>query len=192
MPLDLKQSLEDLYSAGSFDMTGSGRVEYYGDRIPVPTSPSAVELLDRVSDAFEQMAEDAKSATGLEALAMRAYEQVAKVSLILAVPGGIRTEEHVLWAYALVRRDIREKMDLVTSNERAKDNPLMAMKARIMNLTAGDEGETFGVLVNRMRKYKKTDIQKCLDQMVTAGMLTATEGAHRFKGTAVKRYKAAG
>jgi hypothetical protein len=192
MPLDLKQSLEDLFAAGSFDMTGSGRVEYYDDRIPVPTTPGGAELLDRVSDAFEAMAEDAKSATGLEALAMRAYEQVAKVSLILAVPGGIRTEEHVLWAYALVRRDIREKMDLVTSNERAKDNPLMAMKARIMNLTAGDEGETFGVLVNRMRKYKKTDIQKCLDQMVTAGMLTATEGAHRFKGTAVKRYKAAG
>ena len=122
---------------------------------------------------------------------MRAYEQVAKVSLILAVPGGIRTEEHILWAYALVRRDIREKMDLVTSNDRAKDNPLMAMRARIMNICSGDDGETFGVIVNRMRKYKKADIEKCLDQMAAAGHLTVEEGAHRFKGTAVKRYKAA-
>jgi hypothetical protein len=191
MPADLKQSLQDLYAAGSFDMTGSGRVEYYDDRIPVPTTPGGAELLDKVSDAFEQMADDAKASTGLEALAMRAYEQVAKVSLILAVPGGIRTEEHILWAYALVRRDIREKMDLVTSNERAKDNPLMAMKARIMNLTAGDVGETFGVICNRMRKYKKTDVQKCLDQMVASGHLVVEEGAHRFKGTIVKRYKAA-
>jgi hypothetical protein len=191
MPPSLKQSLEDLYAAGSFDMTGSGRVEFYGERIPVPTTPGAVDLLDKVSDAFEQMADDAKATTGLEALAMRAYEQVAKVSLILAVPGGIRTEEHVLWAYALVRRDIREKMDLVTSNDRAKDNPLMAMRARIMNICSGDDGETFGVIVNRMRKYKKADIEKCLDQMAAAGHLTVEEGAHRFKGTAVKRYKAA-
>lgn len=187
----LKGALQDLYAAGSCDLTGTGRVEYYDDRIPVPTAPAAVELLDKVSDAFEQMAEDAKSATGLEALAMRAYEQVAKVSLILAVPGGIRTEEHVLWAYALVRRDIREKMDLVTSNERAKDNPLMAMRARIMNLTSGDEGETIGVICNRMRKYKKTDIQRCLEQMVEAGLLTVNDTPHRFNGSTVKRYRSA-
>lgn len=192
MPPLLKQALENLYAAGSFDMTGSGRVEYYDERIKIPSTPGAVALMEQASDSFEAMAEDAKSTTGLEALAMRAYEQVAKVSLILAVPGGVRTEEHVLWAYALVRRDIREKMDLVTSNDRAKDSPLIAMRAKIMNLTSGDEGETFGVLVNRMRKYKKADVQKCLDQMVGAGLITATEGTHRFKGTIVKRYKAAG
>ena len=192
MPPLLKQALENLYAAGSFDMTGSGRVEYYDERIKIPSTPGAVALMDQASDAFEAMAEDAKSATGLEALSMRAYEQVAKVSLILAVPGGVRTEEHVLWAYALVRRDIREKMDLVTSNDRAKDSPLIAMRAKIMNLTSGDEGETFGVLINRMRKYKKADVQKCLDQMLGAGLITVLEGTHRFKGTIVKRYKAAG
>ena len=191
MPADLKQSLEDLYAAGGFDMTGSSRVEYYDDRIQIPTTPGGIDLLEQVSDAFEQMADEAKSATGLEALAMRAYEQVAKVSLILAVPGGIRTEEHVLWAYALVRRDIKEKMDLVTSNDRAKDSPVIAMRARIMNLTSGDDGETMGVIINRMRKYKKSDIEKCLEQLVSAGQVELVESAHRFKGTLVKRYKAA-
>jgi hypothetical protein len=191
MPPTLKQALENLYAAGSFDMTGSGRVEYYDERIKIPSTPGAVALMEQASDSFEAMAEDAKSTTGLEALAMRAYEQVAKVSLILSVPGGVRTEEHVLWAYALVRRDIREKMDLVTSNDRAKDSPLVAMRAKIMNLTSGDEGETFGVLVNRMRKYKKADVQKCLDQMVTARLLVIQETKHRYNGSQVKRFKAA-
>ena len=191
MPDDLRQSREDLWAAGSFDMTGNNRVEYYGERIPIPTTPGGVDLLEQVSDAFEQMADEAKSATGLEALAMRAYEQVAKVSLILAVPGGIRTEEHILWAYALVRRDIKEKMDLVTSNERAKDAPAVAMRARIQNLTSGDDGETFGVICNRMRKYKKADVQKCLDQMVSAGAVEEVEAAHRFNGSKVKRYRSA-
>lgn len=191
MPADLKQSLEDLYAAGGFDMTGSSRVEYYDDRIQIPTTPGGIDLLEQVSDAFEQMADEAKSATGLEALAMRAYEQVAKVSLILAVPGGIRTEEHVLWAYALVRRDIKEKMDLVTSNERAKDSPVVAMRARIMNICAGDDGETFGVIVNRMRKYKRADVEKALEQMVAAGQIVVEESSHRFKGTTIKRYKGA-
>jgi hypothetical protein len=191
MPPELKQSLEDLYAAGGFDMTGSSRVEYYGERIQIPTTPGGADLLEQVSEAFESMAEDAKATTGLEALAMRAYEQVAKVSLILAAPGGVRTEEHILWAYALVRRDIKEKMDLVTSNDRAKDSPLIAMRAKIQNLTSGDDGETLGVICNRMRKHKKADIERCLEQMVSAGLIVVEERSHRFNGSKVKRYRSA-
>jgi hypothetical protein len=191
MPPELRQSLEDLYAAGGFDMTGSSRVEYYGERIQIPTTPGGADLLEQVSEAFESMAEDAKATTGLEALAMRAYEQVAKVSLILAAPGGVRTEEHILWAYALVRRDIKEKMDLVTSNDRAKDSPLIAMRAKIQNLTSGDDGETLGVICNRMRKHKKADIERCLEQMVSAGLIVVEERSHRFNGSKVKRYRSA-
>jgi hypothetical protein len=116
---------------------------------------------------------------------------VAKVSLILAAPGGVRTEEHILWAYALVRRDIKEKMDLVTSNDRAKDSPLIAMRAKIQNLTSGDDGETLGVICNRMRKHKKADIERCLEQMVSAGLIVVEERSHRFNGSKVKRYRSA-
>ena len=192
MPDDLRRSLEDLYAAGSLDLTGTQRVEYYGDKIRVPTTPGGIELLDKVSDAFESMAEEAKSSTGLEALAMRAYEQVAKVSLILAVPGGIRTEEHILWAFALVKRDLEEKGRLVTSNERVKDAPAMAMRAKLLNLISGDDGETLGVICNRMRKNRKSDIEKALDELVAGGKATVIETTHRFKGTPVKRYKAVG
>ncbi len=190
MPEDLRRSLEDLYAAGSCDLTGTQRVEYYGDKIHVPTTPGGVELLEKVSDAFEAMAEEAKAATGLEALAMRAYEQVAKVSLILAVPGGIRTEEHILWAFALVKRDLEEKGRLVTSNERVKDAPAEALRARLLNLISGDEGETLGVICNRMRKYRKADIEKALAEMVKAKKAEILETKHRFNGSTIKRYKA--
>jgi hypothetical protein len=190
MPADLKQSLEDLYAAGSVDLTGSQRVEFYEERIPIPTTPGGVDLLEQVSEAFETMAEEAKASSGLEALAMRAYEQVAKVSLILAVPGGVRTEEHILWAFALVKRDLEEKARLVTSNERVKDAPVLAMRAKILNLISGDDGETLGVIVNRMRKYKKADVERCLDELVNVGHAEAIESKHRFKGTVVKRYRA--
>ena len=189
MPPSLKQSLEDLYAAGSFDMTGSDRVEFYDERIKIPTEANARELLKKIQRQFDQMADEHKAITGLEALPMRAYEQVAKVSLILAVPGGIRTEEHILWGYALVRRDVEEKMRLVTANERGKDNPALALRAKIINLTAGDEGELEGVILNRLRRYQKKDIQTCLSILAKEGLLEATESQHPANKKVVKRYR---
>ena len=45
MPDDLKQSLEDLYAAGSCDLTGTQRVEYYGEKIRVSPTASGFNLL---------------------------------------------------------------------------------------------------------------------------------------------------
>lgn len=191
MPDAMRLTCENLYSGGRYDMTLFERVEYYEDRDTIPSSPEALDLLGKAIDAFEEMADEHTAATGLEALALRAYEQVSKISLILAAPQGLRTAEHVLWAYALVRRDIEYKMRLVTSNDREKDSPVMALRAKLMNLISGDDGETLGVICNRLRKYRKADIEKALDEMVKAKIAVVVESRHRFKGTTVKRYKAA-
>ena len=119
MPLEM--TLKQLFLNGEVDQTGGSRVEYYGDRTVVPTTAKAAAMLEAVTEWFEDMAEEQKSITGLEALALGAYELVSKVSLVLAVPGGIRTEEHVRWSFALIKRDIEEKTRLVVSNDRAKD-----------------------------------------------------------------------
>lgn len=191
MPIHLKRALAGLYMGGSYDMTASGRIEHYEDRTKIPTTAAGADLLQKVADAFDELADAQKAITGLEALPLRAYEQVAKVSLILAAPHGLRTEEHILWAYALVRRDVEEKMRLVTANERVKDSPVLAIKAKILNLISGDDGETLGVICNRMRKNRKADIEKALEEMVQSGHAMVIESHHRFKGTLVKRYKAA-
>jgi len=191
MPEDLKFTMQQLVLGGSFDGTkGTSRVENYGERIKVPTSPDAVAMLDDIIDLFDRMAYDHKDKTGLEALPMRGYEQVSKISLILAIPEGLRTVEHVVWAYALVKRDIEAKMRLVTANDRQKDDPATAMRMTIAQMVDGPEGETLGVIVNRLgRKYKRPDIEACLDKMVEAKMVKRENSVHRFTKKAIVRYK---
>jgi len=179
MPTQMVATLSQIYAAGEYDMTrDSGamgaRVEYYGDRTRIPTDDKAAEMLRAALTWFEDEAVSHKTRTGLEALYLGAYEIVSKVSLILAIPEGRRTAEHVRWAFALVRQDIESKARLVTANDREKDAPKTALMARVAGLIEGD-GETIGVIYNRLRKHKREDVLKCLDDMVEAGLASKTE-----------------
>lgn len=191
MPEDIKVSLQQIAMGGSFDTMQSpgARVEYYGERIVIPTEPKASELLDNIIRYFDRVAEDHKSHTGLEALAMRSYEQVSKISFILSVPEGIRTVEHVRWALALVKKDLETKFRMVTANDREQDAPALAMKARVAQIISGDDGETMGVILNRLRKYKREDIEACLKKMVDRGEATADEALHPYNKKSIVRYK---
>jgi len=176
-----------LYTGGDYDMEGSGRVEHYGDLNVIPTDTRAADMMDGVLDWFEDQAVDHKARTGLEALYLGAYELVSKVSLILAVPEGRRTVEHVRWAFALVRRDIDDKARLVTSNDRVKDAPKLALRSKIANVIDGD-GETLGVIANRLRKYKREDIKKELDAMVSEGLAFREEFKAKVAGGLAERF----
>jgi hypothetical protein len=191
MPERMVAALQQISMGGSFDMTDmvGARIEYYGDRIIIPTSTDAKAMLEQVADLFDIMAERHKSITGLEALCLRGYEQVAKVSLILSIPEGLRTEHHVRWAYALILRDINEKMRLVVSNDRMKDAPAEALRARIANLISGDDGETLGVIINKGRPFKKADIEACLEKMVKDGHARVEDGVHKYTKKPIRRYK---
>ena len=188
MPERMENAIFNLYSAGTFDMTVH-RVEYYGDKMPIPTSDDGKKLLKTIMRELHQLAEDHKDKTGLETLFLRAKEAVAKVSFILAVPSGVRTVEHILWAYALVKRDVEEKSRLVIGNTRRKDSPSQALAARIMNIVAGDDGETLGVLVNRLRPTKKEEIERCLENLVQKKLVLYTESIHPRQKTVSRRYK---
>lgn len=191
MPERLKLALQQIAMGGHFDLTSSewSRVEHYGPKVVIPTTPEGSAMLDKVIDEFDRMAEEHKSITGLEALAMRGYEMVTKVSLILAIPEGIRTQEHVRWAYKLVRQNIETKMRLVTSNDRASDDPATAIKSKIANLINREDGETLGVIVNKMRGFKKHDIEAVLQRMVNQKIVTVEETKHKYNKSVVKRYK---
>jgi len=81
-----------------------------------------------------------KERTGLEAVVRRGYELMAKISLILAAPEGIRTAEHIRWAFAMMRRDIEEKTRLAYANENEKAAPGEALAAKIMNMVDSTMG----------------------------------------------------
>lgn len=190
-PENLKIALQQIAMGGSFDMTApqNARVEYYGERIVIPTEAVAVSLLDSIVQYFDRMAQEHKERSGLEALMMRGYEQVTKISLNLAVAEGIRTVEHVRYAFALVKHDLDRKMRMVTANDREVDAPALALRMRLSLMISSDTGETLGVIVNRLRKFKKEDIEVCLRKMIDRGEVVTEETIHRFNKTTVVRYK---
>ena len=181
VPDDIAATLQNLYAPGVADMEAT-RVERIGDQVEIPTRPDAEAMLDDTNARFHAMAEEAKNATGLTAIPRRGYEQVAKISMILAIPEGLRTVEHVRWAYALVRRDIEEKMKLAHSNSAA--DKIDALASTIMTMVTSEHGETAGRIRNRCRKYRREDVEKCLDKLVKAGHLRAEQtSAGRGKTT---------
>lgn len=184
----IKGKLMQLYQGGSFDAQDyDARVEHIGPRIPIRTTPEAIEALHAASDWIMDFAEDQKEITGLEPVVRRGYELIAKVSLILAVQSGIRTLRHVQWAYALVQRDINEKLLLVLANDttRPSDQSLMA---NITKVISSDHGETFGVIKNKLRRYKPEDVKRALEKMVENGICDKKVTKHPKNGREVERF----
>jgi hypothetical protein len=183
----VKGRLYQLAHGGNYSAAPE-RIEYYGDRVKISTDPAAMDALDRVYHTFWQYAEDQKEATGLTPIPRRGYEMVSKVSLILAVPSGVRTLEHVRWAYAFVRADIDQKLKLVVSNDQTygADRVLMA---KITKVIGKDHGETFGVIANRLRNYKKEDVRKALETMKDGGVAALEVTEHPRTKKPVERWR---
>lgn len=184
VPDDLAATLQQLYAPGRSEVPE--RVERIGEPVDIATRPDAEALLDEAEQAFYEMAEKAKNSTGLTAIPRRGYEQVAKVSMILAIPGGLRTAEHVRWAYALVKRDVEEKMKLAHSNSAADKQDALA--SQIMSNVSEEHGETIGRLRNKCRKYRKEDVDKTVEGLVKGGYLREEEATHGKGRTTVKYF----
>jgi len=189
MPQVLEHTLMRLAQDGTYST--EGRIEHYGKRNEIPTEEPAADMLEDIADRFDDNAVTHKERTGLEALYLGAYELVSKVSFILAAPSGLRTSEHVLWAYALVCRDIEEKMHRVVANDKVKDDPLAALRSRIMVLVGDEDGESEGVLLNRIRNFKGADVKQALLGMVENGILITEESKPKNGGKLHKRFKKA-
>jgi hypothetical protein len=181
MPDHIKYQLAALYKPGEYNSLANERIENYGEKTPIQTTDEAVEALKLISEHFWNMAEDAKE-NGLEAIPRRGYELAAKVSFILAIPEGIRTIEHVRWAFALAKSDIERKMRLAYSNMNQEDDPANSIAAKIQN-TLTDAGEPIGrgVLINKCRPAKRDAVEKIIDELVKKKMIEEVEGARKSK-----------
>lgn len=177
MPDAMRSALIGLYQGGSYDQDAL-RIEYYGDKVKIQTDTEAKAMLAACLDWCIDHAESHKERTGLEAVVRRGYEIIAKVSLILAAPGGVRTAEHVRWAFALVRRDIEEKTRLAYANISEKSAPGLSLQARIMSRIDQNHGETVAVLANRLRR-PKNDVQKAIDDLLGKGLIRAVDPSAR-------------
>lgn len=173
-------TLQNLYSAGHFDQRGEERVEYYGERSQITTTPDAEIMLEKCLDWVFEYAEQHKQQTGLEAIVRRGYELIAKLSLILAVGDGQRTTEHVRWAYTMVRRDIDEKIMLVVANSDDQGSDELRMK--IISMLSDGQKEALGTICNRLRKFKKDDVKAMLAKLCEKGYIKTETTKHPING----------
>jgi len=189
MSFGMQQTIAGLYGGGNFDANQT-RVEYYSERIKVSTDKEARAMLEKVSDWIWSYAELQKETTGLEAIVRRGYEMMAKVSLILAAPSGIRTAEHVRWAFALIKKDLSEKMNTVNVNDEEKNDPASVLKASIIERIGIDHGETLSTLDNRIRKFKRKAIEKMVSVMIEERLIKPVEEKAKNGKKSIKYYLA--
>jgi len=175
MPVYLSNALRNLYAHGHYDAlerTGA-RVQHIGDKSTLPTTQDAIELLNEVYERFYNLAEYHKGTTGMEAIARRGYELASKVSLICALPSGLRTAEHICYGYALAMQDVERKIKLAYSTDNQKSGDGLA--AKVLSIIDKEHGETLGVICNRLRGTPKQQVETLLAEMVGKGMLKAVE-----------------
>lgn len=188
VPRNIAMRLSQLYRGSSFDMMASdtNRVEFCGDRIAVPTDEDAAEMLIKVSRWLLAYADEMGEQTGEASVAMirRAYEMVAKVSFILAMPGRRRTAEHVRWAFAYIRQEVDAKIALVFANENGKHRPEESQSARLLSYMDPDKGSSVSVLANRAR-ITEDEARSLLVRMEHAGQVISGTGKRKYKGKPV-------
>ena len=188
MPVYLSNALRNLYAHGHFDAlerTGA-RVQHIGDKSTLPTTQDAIELLNEVYERFYNLAEYHKGTTGMEAIARRGYELASKVSLICALPSGLRTAEHICYGYALAMQDVERKIKLAYSTDNSKTADGLA--AKVLSIIDKEHGETLGVICNRLRGTPKPQVETLLAEMVSKGMLKIQEYSKSNDNRTVKRF----
>ena len=182
MPIMMGGKLGLIYN-GSED-----RVEYASARRDVLTETEADAALDAIADWLIDYADHVGEKTGEASVAMirRAYELIAKVSFILAIPTSTRTLDHVRWAFAFVKDEIDFKTQLVFANDNAKAKPEDALAARLLNLIDAENGLTTSMLSNRLRVDVPT-IDAMLKHLEALGQVELREG-RKYRGKVVMKW----
>lgn len=189
MSTSLDFGIKGLYHNMTYENGATTRVEWYGERDVVRSTQEAKDMLDQVAQWAWEKAESHKERTGLESIPRRAREMVSKISLILAAPSGLRTAEHVRWAYKFIERDIRYKCSLAYANELGEHGDAAdAIRAKIKTLLDDGHGETGGVLVNRCKKWSKDVVKKVIEDLVKGEHLIAREDTNPTNKRTVTRY----
>jgi len=187
LPDWLAMKLSQIHCGGNFDaMQPGGRIEYSGDREPVSTTDDADAMLKQVARWLHGYAEEMGEATGEASVAMirRAYEMIAKISFIMAIPTCIRTADHVRWSFAYVRQELDAKIKLVFANDNSRDRPEESLAARVMNAIDPEKGATTAVLVNRL-KVRAEVLRPVLVKLQRAGAVREGESGRKYRGQPV-------
>lgn len=185
----MELTLKGLRNPGTFDLAGDDRIEHTGQKTTIPTEPRAAErLLVDVEAYFYERGKDLAGSPSLVPVVRRAFELVSKISLILAAPSGLRTLEHVEWAFALVDRDVKKKIMLIRSNDEFSADEAIA--ATILGLLDVESEIGEGVVLNRCqkRKFENGKVLSVLTQLAEKGIIIRREYLHPKNKKKVVKY----
>ena len=174
MPLPMQVMLMNLYNGGEYE-GGVSRIERKGSLIKVQSTRSAIDLMDSISDWLFYVYAEEHKAIGMEAVVRRGFEMLSKVSLILAIPSGLRTAEHVRWSFALVKKDIDTKCRLVYATE---EKGPRALEQKILGVISKEHAELVGIIVNRCRPEKKDDVLNAICSLEKQRIIKKTVSLH--------------
>jgi len=180
----IASQLSQMYHCGHSE-SPRGRVERIGAIETIKTTKGGAELLDEIEDFFMDLAEHHKENTGLTALPRRGLELVNKVSLTLAIPEGVRTEEHIKWAFALIKRDIENKINITNAN--SSTDKADSLISRVLSHIDVDEGVSIAVLKNKCRPEKPENIKKAVDYLLKNKKIKEVE-VTPLRGKTTKKY----
>jgi len=141
----------------------------------IHTEEKARLALDECVIHFWEMAATGEK-DSVEPVWRRAIELTMKVSLILAIPSGVRTFEHVCWAFNLVRKDTEDRVNLsvasIASADKERSGEVLMRK--ILSKIAKDHGASIGVLKSQCGvKYSKKDVEEAVKILAEAGEIVA-------------------
>lgn len=186
------RKMMSIHNGTSFSMQPGRRIEYARDRKLIKTSEEAKKLLNRVSNFFNDLAVYYSKTNGFEALALRGYEAVSKVSLILSLADEVRTVEHVEYAFAVVMHDLGDKINLVVHNEtsgaKTNDELVEHFKTRVLTKLSNDDVAK-SIMIRELTtgkdKMAKNDAEPFLQAMENKGLIKC----YQVKGKGFKYKK---
>ena len=88
------------------------------------------------------------------------------------MPNGLRTVDHVKYAYALAKRDVDQNK---TSIQHGQQKSADGLAAKVLSILDNEHGETLGVICNRLRGTPKAQVEALLEQMTTNKLIKAVE-----------------
>lgn len=180
LPARIKMLLSGLYSGGSSSGLGE-RIERQGDICYVQLDLSSQKALDDVYEYWHGIAQHEQDiGSGLEPIALRAWETTIKVAGTLGVAGGVVSLEHVRYAHALVYKSTMWKLDKAKAADgsEAKDTEVRSegVLAAVRSTLDKNKELTAGVIRNRYRnQYTREQIDQALDWMVKEGIVKEEE-----------------
>lgn len=162
------------------------RVDCVGEKQAITTTPEASALLDEAYEYFWQLGEVHKDRTGLVGITRRGWEMASKISLVLAMAdGSVRTEAHVLYGFAMSRRDVNLKIEYAYSADDRADNSVVL---RLLSRLDEETGATLGQ-VKRILRGVAVDggLDGFLEALEARGLIRVEECKPEGRGRPTKK-----